>query len=170
MAEHWYTSKKDDAIDILKADHDRVEDLFKQFEKSEDPVQQRQLAVQAMTELKVHAILEEEIFYPTVRARVGNEIMDEADEEHHVVKVLISELEAMGTRPTGSDGHYTAKFTVLAENVRHHVKEEEREMLPKARKADVDMQALGRRMLERKEQLLRSGVPPAMPSPMAGAA
>ena len=109
----------------------------------------------ALTELKVHAAVEEEIFYPAVRAKVGKEVMDEADEEHHVAKLLIAELDAMG----GSESHFDAKFMVLAENVRHHIKEEEDEMLPKARQAKVDFDALARKMLRRKERLLADGVP-----------
>ena len=81
---------------------------------------------QALTELKIHAILEEEIFYPTVRAHVGRDIMNEADEEHHVAKVLIAELDAVDAK----NDHRDAKFTVLAESVRHHIREEETEMLP----------------------------------------
>ena len=76
---------------------------------------------EALTELKVHAAIEEEIFYPAVRKPVGKEIMNEADEEHHVAKLLIAELDVMD----GSESHFDAKFHVLAENVRHHIKEEE---------------------------------------------
>ena len=109
-----------------------------------------------MTELKIHAALEEEIFYPKVRAHVGGDIMNEADEEHHVAKVLIAELDAK----TGDQGHREAKFTVLSESVCHHIKEEESEMLPKAKELDIDFLALGELMLERKAELKREGVPP----------
>ncbi len=81
--------------------------------------------------------------------------MEEADEEHHVAKVLIAELKGMN----GTESHYDAKFTVLAENVRHHIKEEEGEMLPKAQKTRIDFTALGEQMLERKAALQREGVP-----------
>ena len=83
----------------------------------------------ARTELKIHAALQEELFYPAVRKPVGKEVVNEADEEHHVAKLLIAELDRMD----GSESHFDAKFTVLAENVRHHIKEEEDEMLPKAK-------------------------------------
>jgi hypothetical protein len=81
--------------------------------------------------------------------------MNEADEEHHVAKVLIAELEAA----TDHNDHRDAKFTVLSESVRHHIKEEEGQMLPKAKELDVDFQALGQRMLDRKSDLLKNGVP-----------
>ena len=81
--------------------------------------------------------------------------MEEADEEHHVAKVLIAELEAMD----GTESHYDAKFMVLAENVRHHIKEEEKEMLPKAQKAHLDLDALGEEMFSRKEELQGDGLP-----------
>jgi hypothetical protein len=81
--------------------------------------------------------------------------MNEADDEHHVAKVLIAELEEMD----GRGDHFDAKFNVLAENVRHHIKEEESEMLPKAQELDLDFVRLGQRMLRRKEELLVSGLP-----------
>jgi hypothetical protein len=112
---------------------------------------------QALAELKVHAAVEEEIFYPAVRARVGKEVMNEADEEHHVAKLLIAELDIMD----GSESHFDAKFTVLAENVRHHIKEEENEMLPKAQAVKLDFESLAEKMLRRKERLLEDGVPAA---------
>jgi hemerythrin-like domain-containing protein len=161
----WFTTSEDDAINLLKRDHDTVEALFKQFEKTEDPAQRKVVAREAMTLLKAHAVIEEEIFYPTVRRAVGDETMNEADEEHHVAKVLIAELEDMPE----SAPHFDAKFTVLAESIRHHVKEEEREMLPKARKAEIDFEALGRKMKARKQQVLTQGFPPAAEEKMVKA-
>src|SRR3954462_8471542 len=102
---------------------------------------------QALTELKVHAAIEEELFYPAVRKPVGKEIMNEADEEHHVAKLLIAELDRMD----GTESHFDAKFQVLAENVRHHMKEEEDEILPKAEKVKVDFEELAEKMRRRKE-------------------
>jgi len=109
------------AIALLKKDHDTVKGLFDKFEKAESRPAKTKIVTQALAELKTHAAIEEEIFYPAVRKPVGNDIMNEADEEHHVAKVLIAELEEMD----GHEDHYDAKFTVLAENVRHHIKEEE---------------------------------------------
>jgi hypothetical protein len=81
--------------------------------------------------------------------------MNEADEEHHVAKVLIAELDRTGRE----NDHRDAKFTVLAESVRHHIREEENEMLPKAKELDIDFEALGQRMLDRKKELLKDGIP-----------
>jgi hypothetical protein len=152
------TDSEQDAIALLKKDHDTVKGLFDQFENTENRAEKKKLVAKAIDELKIHATIEEELFYPAVRQRMDDDegLMDEADEEHHVAKVLIAELEAM----TGKEEHYDAKFIVLAENIRHHIKEEEEEMLPKARKTDIDFEALGALMLERKEELKQKGVPP----------
>src|SRR5690242_19282342 len=97
------------AIAILKKDHEPVKKLFERFEKTENRSEREKIVADALLELKIHAVLEEEIFYPAVRALVGTDLMDEADEEHHVAKVLIAELDA----GVGDPGHRTAKFTVL---------------------------------------------------------
>src|ERR1700730_10510139 len=144
------------AIALLKKDHDTVKDLFDKFEKAEGRPAKKKIVTQALTELKIHAALEEELFYPAVRKPVGNDLMNEADEEHHVAKVLIAELEDMD----GHESHYDAKFTVLAENVRHHLKEEESQVFPKAKSTNIDFEQLGEVMLRRKEELLNFGVPP----------
>src|ERR1700709_2431435 len=143
------------AISLLKEDHDRVKALFDQFEKATTRAAQKKIVRAALTELKVHAAIEEELFYAAVRKPVGKEIMNEADEEHHVAKLLIAELDRMD----GSESHFDAKFLVLAENVRHHIREEENEMLPKAKAAKVDFEALAEKMRQRKERLLEDGVP-----------
>ena len=132
-----------------------VKDLFDKFEKAESATEKERIIIEAVNELKIHAVIEEEIFYPTVRKHVGADIMNEADEEHHVARVLIAELDSKGR---GND-HRDAKFTVLAESVRHHIKEEENEMLPKAKELDIDFEALGQRMLDRKRELKKDGVP-----------
>lgn len=143
------------AIAILIRDHDKVKGLFDRFEKATSAAEQEKIISEAVTELKVHAAIEEEIFYPAVRSHVGKDLMNEADEEHHVARVLIAELDQNGR----ADDHRQAKFTVLSESVRHHIKEEEGEMLPKAKGLDLDFQALGQRMLERKNELKRNGIP-----------
>jgi hemerythrin superfamily protein len=99
------------AIALLKKDHDVVKDLFDKFEKAGRRPAKKKIVKQALTELKVHAALEEELFYPAVRKPVGKDVMNEADEEHHVAKVLIAELEEMD----GREDHYDAKFTVNRE-------------------------------------------------------
>jgi hemerythrin-like domain-containing protein len=150
----WMLPEKH-AIAILKKDHDTVKGLFAEFEKAESPAAKEKIIDQAVTALKIHAVLEEEIFYPTVRAHVGSKLMNEADEEHHVAKVLIAELDRDGRK----NDHRDAKFTVLAESIRHHIKEEENEMLPKAKELDINFEALGQRMLDRKKELQKDGVP-----------
>src|SRR5688572_13176937 len=144
------------AVALLKEDHDRVKELFDRFEAAKTRPAKIKIVRAALVELKVHAAVEEELFYPAVRKPIGKEIMNEADEEHHVAKLLIAELDTMD----GSETHYDAKFTVLAENVRHHIKEEENEMLPKARGVKVDFAALADKMRRRKEKLLAEGVGP----------
>jgi hemerythrin superfamily protein len=117
--------KSNAAVSLLKEDHDRVKGLFDQFQAAKSRAAKVKIVRAALTELKVHAAIEEELFYPAVRKPIGKEIMNEADEEHHVAKLLIAELDVMD----GSESHFDAKFHVLAENVRHHIKEEEDEML-----------------------------------------
>src|ERR1051326_8404728 len=97
-----WLSQDDNAIGLLKKDHDKVKELFDAFEKAESQPAKTKIAEQAITELKTHAVLEEELFYPAVRKKVGKDLMNEADEEHHVAKVLIAELEAISSR----DDHY----------------------------------------------------------------
>ncbi len=155
--------RKSDAISILKADHDAVKTLFKDFESAETTREKSAIARRAILELKIHTAIEEEIFYPAVRKALKKaigkaettELMDEADEEHHVAKLLIAELETM----QASDDHWAGKFTVLSENILHHVKEEETEMFAKVRKLDLDLEALGAEMMARKEALKTDGVP-----------
>lgn len=142
------------AIAILKKDHATVKELFDDFEKAEKTPTREKIINQAITALKIHTVLEEEIFYPTVRAHVGSKVTKKADEEHHVAKVLIAELDAGANKD-----HCDAKFIVLAESVRHHIGEEENNMLPKAKELDIDFEALGQRMLERKKQLHENGIP-----------
>ena len=150
------SQKSSDAIAMLKSDHENVKELFTQFEEAESQDDKDNIIEQAIEELKIHAQIEEEIFYPAVRGEVDEDIMNEADEEHHVARMLIAELDA---NEGGDDERRNAKFTVLAENVRHHIKEEESEMMPKAKKADIDFQDLGTQMMERKSELQENGVP-----------
>jgi hemerythrin superfamily protein len=122
-----------DAITLLRADHKTVEQLFKRFEKAGDRahVEKRQIVDRIIEELSVHAAVEEQVFYPVSRATVpGTEDMAlESLEEHHIVKWVLSELVDLAP----SDERFDAKVTVLIENVRHHVKEEEQEFFPKVR-------------------------------------
>jgi hypothetical protein len=144
------------AIAILIRDHDKVKDLFDRFKKAGAPAEKEKIIAEAVSELKVHAVIEEEIFYPAVRRQLSEDVMNEADEEHHVARVLIAELDRDGR----GDDHREAKFTVLAESVRHHIREEEGEMLPKAKSLDLDFEDLGKEMLARKKELQHHGIPP----------
>ena len=150
----WMLPEKH-AIAILKKDHDTVKGLFDDFEKAQTAAAKEKIIAKAVMELKIHAGIEEEIFYPTVRAHVGSKVMNEADEEHHVARFLIAELDQNGDE----HGHREAKFTVLAESVRHHIREEESDMLPKAKELNIDFEALGQRMLDRKKELMGDGIP-----------
>jgi hypothetical protein len=150
-----FKGSKEDAIAILKNDHDKVKELFEKFEKSGSLRDKKKIVAQTIAELKIHAEIEEKIFYPSVRKDIEDDIMYEADEEHHVAKLLIAELEKMD----GSEVNWEAKFTVLAENIRHHIKEEEAEMLPKARKLDIDFDVMGRKLLTMKDKLKKNGLP-----------
>jgi hemerythrin superfamily protein len=122
-----------DAISMLKADHKSVEQLFKRFEKAGDRahVEKRQLVDRMIEELSQHAAIEEQLFYPVARATVPKteDVALESLEEHHVVKWVLSELDGMNPRAERFD----AKVSVLIENVRHHVKEEEGTLFPMMR-------------------------------------
>ena len=144
-----------DAVKLLKDDHKQVKDLFRQFEKARSADRKKKIAEEAMHELEVHSAIEEEIFYPAVKAKAGKdakETVDEGIEEHHVVDVLIKELKALRE----VSDQYEAKFTVLTENVEHHIEEEETELLPDAEKAlgKEMIQTLGTQMEQRKSELM----------------
>jgi len=142
---------------MLREDHTKVKGLFDEFEAARTSRSKQRIAREALMELDVHAGIEEEIFYPAFNAESDaeetEEIVLEAEEEHHVVHVLITELkEMMGS----DDPRFDAKFTVLAENVRHHIKEEETQMLPKARKlGKARLAELGAQMMDRRQELQR---------------
>ena len=142
------------AISILLKDHDTVKALSDRFEKAESASERDKIIAEATTELKIHAVIEE-IFYPAVRKH---------DEEHHVARVLIAELDATGRE----NDHRDAKFKVLSEPVRHHIEEEENEVLPKAKDLDIDFKALGQQILDRKEELKEDGIPADAEHKMVG--
>jgi len=151
-----------DAIALLKADHRKVEELFAKFEKASASERKRELAEQICLELTVHAQIEEEIFYPACEGAVEEDLIKEAYVEHDGAKVLIAEIEAGGP----GDEFYDAKVKVLQEMIEHHVEEEEKRvegMFSQARNAGVDVDALGRELATRKEQLMaeyKAGGPP----------
>jgi len=138
-------------FDMLKKDHKKVQELFDQFEAAEDSRSKVRIVQDTLRELEVHATLEEALIYPAIRERIEEEeVMDEALEEHHVAHVLINELKRM--KP--SDTRYQAKFTVLGESIKHHVKEEEGTMFPEAEKADINWEELGQEAMKRKDTLM----------------
>src|SRR5262245_59694552 len=131
-----------DALTMLKQDHRAVEDLFSRFEKAGDSAYaaKRQIADRIVEALSKHAAMEEQIFYPIVRMTVSRseDTVLESLEEHHIVKWVLAEID--GLDPAAE--RFDAKMTVLIENVRHHVKEEEQELFPRVQ-AELDRQALG---------------------------
>ena len=164
------TERKMDATHLLAEDHRRVEGLFEQFEKTGGDGRKEKLARQICTELKIHSMIEEEIFYPALRGKISDEDLDEAYVEHDGAKMLINEIEAGGA----DEEFYDAKVKVLQEQIEHHVEEEEKSrgnIFQQARAADVDLEALGEQMAARKEELMRlaeaEGLPPAQPATMS---
>jgi hypothetical protein len=156
--------KKMDAIALLKADHRKVEGLFKKFAKARDSRTKKALAREICTELTVHTIIEEEIFYPACQEKVEDDLRLEGYVEHDGAKVLIAELE--GSSPDNE--FYGAKMTVLCEQIKHHVKEEEKPgdgLFAQARKAGLDMDALGEELAARKQELLAEIKKAGLPAP-----
>ena len=163
------TEASQNAIKLLTQDHRRVEELFEEFEKASGDKKKEKIARTICTELKVHAMLEEEIFYPALRGKIEDDDLDEALVEHDGAKVLINEIEAGGSEAD----FFEAKVKVLQEQIEHHVKEEERQsdnIFGQARKTDVDLDALGEQMAARKAELMQlaetEGLPPAQMATM----
>ncbi len=167
------TERKMDATHLLMEDHRKVESLFEQFEKAGGDGRKEKIARQICTELKIHSMIEEELFYPALRGKIDGDALDEAYVEHDGAKVLINEIEAGGA----DEAFYDAKVKVLQEQIEHHVEEEEKirgNIFQQARAADVDLEALGEAMAARKAELTElaetGGLPPAEPATMSGAA
>ncbi len=161
MANQEYT----DAIMLLRADHEEVKDLFDKFEETDDAARKQDIAAKICNELKIHTLIEEEIFYPAFRGKLEDSMLDEAVVEHDGAKLLINDImEGIGDEET----IYEAKVTVLSEQIEHHVEEEEKPhdgMFAKCRDTDVDLKALLKPMQERKAELQTKaeseGLPPA---------
>ena len=163
MADEQYA----DAIALLKADHRTVEELFEKFSKAKDDESKRALAAQICTELKIHATIEEEIFYPPFEGKIDENLYKEAYVEHDGAKVLINDIVAN----CEEDEFFEAKVTVLCEEITHHVEEEEKPgegYFYQARQTDVDLVALRDAMLARKQELTAlaesEGLPAAQPT------
>ena len=145
-------STQTDAIAMLKADHQKVKGLFKDFEDLSDrsKISKKKISDQICHELWMHTEIEEQIFYPAVRDAISDsDLMDEALVEHAGAKTLVAEISEMNP----DDDLYDAKVKVLSEQIDHHVREEEDEMFPKVRKSGLDLAALGQQMLQLKESL-----------------
>lgn len=123
-----------DAIQLLTDDHNTVRKLFEQFRtasETDDEQRQKELQQQIFEELETHTRIEEDIFYPAVKALDDEDLTETVDEgiqEHHVVKVLMREI-----RDLKDHDVFVAKMTVLIENVEHHAEEEEQEIFPDLR-------------------------------------
>jgi len=155
-----------DALKLLKQDHANVKAMFKEYEALGDRAfaGKKKLADRICLELTKHSTAEEELFYPALReaSRESEDLVDEASVEHASLKALISQISQMDSH----DELYDAKVKVLGEYVNHHVKEEEGEMFPKAREAGLDLEAMGREIEARKEEI--DSVPGEMPVPARG--
>ncbi len=137
-------------VEMLKEDHEKVKGLFEEFESAE-PKQRGDIAATAIMELEVHADLEEKLIYPAIREQIDDdEMMNEAVEEHHLVHVLIKELKKLKPK----DEVFQAKFKVLGELVKHHIEEEEGEILPKAQESDIDWESLESAVMKRRDAVI----------------
>jgi len=158
------TDSKQDAIALLKADHRTVEELFEKFESASAPSTKQKIANQICLELTVHTRIEEEIFYPACEGKIEEDLLKEAYVEHDGAKLLIAEIEA----GSPEDEYYDAKVKVLSEQIEHHVEEEEKRMegmFSQARKAGLDMDALGEELRARKEALIAEYKANGLPKP-----
>lgn len=158
------TQTDTDATHILANDHRKVESLFAKFEKASGASQKADIAGQICDELKIHTVIEEEIFYPALEGKIDEDLLKEAYVEHDGAKLLVNEI----AEGSPDEDFYDAKVKVLKEQIEHHVKEEEKQhenMFQQARDANVDLEELGERMLAKKEELLAlapsDGLPPA---------
>jgi hemerythrin superfamily protein len=153
-----------DALQMLADDHRSVEALFEKYDNARGEVAQRKIVQQICEELTIHAMVEEQVFYPAIRDAVEDDMMDEAQVEHDSAKTLILSLQ----QGEPSDAYYDAKVSVLKEQVEHHVYEEERQrgsIFSQVRKADIDLVALGAEMAELKQKLIAQARAEGLPRP-----
>lgn len=151
-------TKNTSIVELLRQDHGKVKSLFREFEAAHEAKEKQRIVCEAIAELESHASAEEQIFYPAVREDSPDAApnLDESFEEHHVMKFLIGELKDMSP----ADKRYDAKFTVLAENVTHHIKEEESELFARARTGHLDLSDLGKQLLAAKAAFHRNNKRP----------
>jgi hemerythrin superfamily protein len=167
------TAKKD-AFGLLKADHQNVMKMFRQYERSREGFQEKQeMAQTIIKELEAHATVEEELFYPEGRSAEGKltELINEGYEEHHVVKTIMEEMKGFQTEEAEGHGgwegmdEFDAKLKVMMENVEHHIQEEEGQMFPLMKKHLGSRAAeLGTQMEQRKQSMLATTAPTRMPA------
>jgi len=157
-------TKSQDAIALLKEDHRKVEELFKDFESAKGEGRKEKLARQICLELSIHTVLEEEIFYPACKGAVEEDLLKESFVEHDAAKLLIAEIEAGNGE---SDEYFDSKVKVLSEEIEHHVEEEEKPggVFAQARKGDLDLKALGEQLAARKRELMKQYKAEGVPEP-----
>jgi hemerythrin-like domain-containing protein len=151
-----------DALALLKAEHDKVRNLFLEFDSlrgiDDEDERKSELVDEICYELTLHTMLEEEIFYPVLRSAIDDdEMMDEADVEHGGARDLISQLEVMYP----GDDHFDATVTVLGEEFAHHIEKEEGEMFEAARNAGIDLDLLAAQLAARRDELEEDLTSPA---------
>src|ERR1700752_4346344 len=154
-----------DAIALLKDDHRAVADLFEQFEGAKGDGRKEKLAGEICLELSVHAAIEEEIFYPACEGKVDEDLLKESYVEHDAAKVTIAEISSGAGE---NDEFFDSKVKVLQEEIEHHVEEEEKRMeglFAQARKAGLDMDALGEQLAARKQELTEAFKTNGLPKP-----
>jgi hemerythrin superfamily protein len=157
-------SKSQDAITLLKQDHDEVQKLFKEFESAKGDGRKQKLAHQICLELTVHAEIEETIFYPACEGTVDEEELKEGYVEHDAAKLMIAEIEA---NQDADDEYFDTKVKVLSEEIDHHIKEEEGPggIFSQARKGKLDMEALGEQLAQKKQELTERYKSEGLPQP-----
>lgn len=137
-------------FDMLKEDHDKVLDLFESYEDASE-AEQKEIVSTIVRELEIHATLEESIVYPAIRAELDDQsIMNEADEEHRLAKLLVEELK----KYKAGKPKFDAKVKVLGDLVKHHAEEEEDEMFSQAKTCDIDWDLLAEKVSKKKAQLM----------------
>jgi Hemerythrin HHE cation binding domain len=139
------------ATQMIRRDHKKVEGLFEKFDQAKKAGAKKKICEQVIEELEVHTKLEEEIFYPAMRQHIGEEdMLDEAKQEHEQAKKIIGELKTADAE----EESFEDKFSELVDAIKHHVEEEEGEMLPKAEESEMDLEGYGEEMAQRKKELL----------------
>jgi hemerythrin superfamily protein len=152
QVESFFEIDTTSAVGLLKADHRKVDKLFKEFEGAKTTSSKQKLMDEIVKELTVHASIEEDLVYPLLETQEGKtaERTQEANEEHHLLKVALAEL----ADTPASSKQAKPKVKVISELVKHHVKEEESQLLPKLESSGVDLKVLAEQMRERKQQLM----------------